>query len=272
MTGDNDYSHRESRRSFIKKGALGSGALALGLGATGSATANGEQDGRAAARDALMLKGELRPGALFRVVSPDLGQSTDVQALLGNNILDRYDVRRIEYLNTDEEVHFFPAGDAEVQQGEVYRFTQNITRSNDLPEPGVLDVTFEPFPEDITGEDNQLNPDDDFQLVDGGGDALVDISNFNPGALLLVTTDIIATAPRQGGLTVDTGEEYNSRLVEFLNTGEDFLVFPTDDATIEQGGVYLMRERDRTDTVAPNALVPITLDRVNKDDIPTPFV
>ncbi|WP_458188587.1 twin-arginine translocation signal domain-containing protein [Haladaptatus sp. NG-WS-4] len=74
MSENNDYdTESEERRSFMKKGAIGAGALALGLGSAGSASAQ-------EAREILVYTYDYHPGVQFRVVST-LEQSTTVRLL-----------------------------------------------------------------------------------------------------------------------------------------------------------------------------------------------
>ncbi|SIR88970.1 Tat (twin-arginine translocation) pathway signal sequence [Haladaptatus litoreus] len=60
------------RRSFMKKGALATGALALGLGSAGSASAQGQ--------NVLVYTYDYHPGVQFRVTA-SLEQSTTVRLL-----------------------------------------------------------------------------------------------------------------------------------------------------------------------------------------------
>jgi len=91
----NAISHRaDTRRTFIKKGAVTSGALMLGLSGSGTVAAqNGGGQG-------LMYTNEFNGDALFRVISPVLEQNPEVDT--DENIFNEYTTRRISYLNTDE--------------------------------------------------------------------------------------------------------------------------------------------------------------------------
>jgi hypothetical protein len=62
----------DDRRSFMKKGALATGALALGLGSTGTAAAQG--------RNVLVYTYDYYPNVQFRVIQ-QLEQSTTVRLL-----------------------------------------------------------------------------------------------------------------------------------------------------------------------------------------------
>lgn len=87
----------EERRSFMKKGALATGALALGLGSAGSASAQG--------RNVLVYTYDYHPQVQFRVVNA-LEQATTVRLLErpgGGNVPeisqpDEYDGYIIRYL------------------------------------------------------------------------------------------------------------------------------------------------------------------------------
>ncbi|WP_458185973.1 twin-arginine translocation signal domain-containing protein [Haladaptatus sp. NG-WS-4] len=69
---DTENVESKERRSFMKKGALATGALALGLGSAGSASAQGQ--------NVLVYTYDYHPGVQFRVVNA-LEQSTTVRLL-----------------------------------------------------------------------------------------------------------------------------------------------------------------------------------------------
>lgn len=271
MTKDSDTHPNESRRSFLRKGSLTTGVLAIGLSSTGGVAAqNGRAtNGQRSGPEALMVKDEFRPGALFRVKSQVLQQTPEIEGVAEGEIGNRYNVRIIEYLNTDEEVYFFPTKGAQVRQGEVYQFQSGFRMADD-PSESLITVGFEPFAQQLTNDENQLQPGSDLEVVEGGGKALVRVDNFIPGALIVITTGIIDFVPPADVQGSDIASEYDSRLAEFLNTGEDLLVFTAHAAEIEQGGVYVIR--DEFDITDPEGnLVTIELDRVRKSDVDDEF-
>lgn len=275
-----------SRRSFLKTGALTSGAFALGVAAPGFASSQEDPDGDdgtatatptttpdgdgADGGKALMFNNEFRPNARFRVKSPVLERNPDVEGVQEGDIWSDYNTRVIEYLNTNEEVFFFPADDAEVQQGQVYELNREFSLfADDTADEGVISVSFEPVGEDdvLFDDDNQLEPGTDYGITAGGGKALVHVSNFAPNGLLRVTSDVVDWVPRPAVQGSDIFSEYNSRHAEFLNVNDEFLLYPAHAAEIDQGAVYVMR--DEFDVTDPEGLlVTADLDRVNEDDLP----
>lgn len=288
MSDENDSSIEQfvnSRRSFLQKGALASAAAAVGLGGIGLSGAQDGDDGNetetpdetatpegetAEGGKALMFNDEFRPGAQFRVKSPVVEQNPDVMGVEEGNIFSEYNTRIIEYLNTDEDIYFFPAQDAEVEQGVVYELHDNFTLfDDDAADSGVIDVRFEPVAEDdilFPDRDNQLDPLDDFGIVEGGGKALVQASDFYAGALVEITSDVVEWVPRPDVQGSDIFSTYNTRHARYLNTNDEFRIYPAEAAEVEQGGLYVVR--DEFDITDPEGqLVTADLDRVNEDDL-----
>ncbi|WP_227354543.1 twin-arginine translocation signal domain-containing protein [Haladaptatus salinisoli] len=94
---DTENVESKERRSFMKKGALATGALALGLGSAGSASAQGQ--------NVLVYTYDYHPNVQFRVIQ-SLEQSTTVRLLSrpgGGNVPeisqpDDYNAYIIRYL------------------------------------------------------------------------------------------------------------------------------------------------------------------------------
>lgn len=276
----------ESRRGFLQKGALSSGAFAFGLGSLGftdsgvvmqtegnetetpgTETPVGTVD---EGGEALMFNDEFRAGAQFRVKSPVINEDPAIRNVAQDTVFGEYNTRAIEYLNTDEEVYLFPAEDAEVEQGVVYELHDEYFRFDDAsPDSGILDVRFERVPEEdvlVPDEDNRFEPMDDFDVVEGGGKALVDVRNFSPGALLEITSGVVEWTPGPDVQGSDIFSTYNTRHARYLNTNDEFLIYPAGAADVEEGGVYLMQnEFDVTDP--EGQLVTADLDRVDEDDL-----
>lgn len=274
-----------SRRSFLQKGAVGSGVAALGLGGMGltggqeddeTDTPSGDSEtdtpsGESAeGGKALMFNDEFRPGAQFRVKSPIIEQNPDVRGVEQGDIFSEYNTRIVEYLNTDEDVYFFPAHDAEVEQGVVYQLSDNFTLfEDDAADSGIIDVRFNPVDEEgilFPSGDNQQDPLDDFGLLDGGGKALIQASNFFAGALVQITSGVVDWTPRPAVQGSDIFSEYNTRHARYLNTNDEFLIYTAQAGEFEQDGIYLVR--DEFDITDPEGqLVTADLDRVNESDL-----
>lgn len=273
-----------SRRSFLQKGAVGSGIAALGIGGAGlSVGQEGTDDGTETGTEtetpdgesaeggkALMFNDEFRPGSQFRVKSPVVEQNPDVRGVEQGAIFSEYNTRIIEYLNTDEDVYFFPAQDAEVEQGVVYELHDNFTLfDDDAADSGVIDVRFSPVDEDeilFPGDDNRLDPQDDFDIIEGGGKALVQTGDFFAGALVQITSGVVDWTPRPAVQGSDIFSSYNTRHARYLNTNDEFLIYPAEAAEIDQGGIYMVRnEFDISDP--EGQLVTADLDRVNEADL-----
>jgi hypothetical protein len=265
---DSNFLDSDSRRSFMKKGALASGALSLGLGSVGGAAAQ-QSDDQAEGGKALMFNDEFRPGAQFRVVSPVLEENPDVRGVSQGSLWSEYNTRAIEYLNTNEQVMFFPAHAAETQQGQVYELERNFSLfSDDTNDQGIISVAFEPVDEDgiLFPDDGQLDPDEDFGLLDGGGKALLRGHDFHPGSLIRITSGVVSWTPREAVQGSDPFTGYNTRHAEYLNTGDDFLIYTAQGGQFQQGGVYVLeKEFDITDP--EGNLVTADLDRVNEEDL-----
>jgi len=265
-----------SRRSFLRKGALGSGVAALGIGGMGLSSGQ-EDDGTERPADeaaeggkALMFNDEFRPGSQFRVKSPVIERNPDVRGVEQGDIFSEYNTRIIEYLNTDEDVYFFPAQDAEVEQGVVYELRDNFTLfDDDAADSGVIDVRFEPVDDEdvlFPGEDNRLDPQDDYTLLDGGGKALVQAGDFFAGSLVEITSGVVDWTPGPAVQGSDIFSEYNTRHARYLNTDDEFVVYPAEDAEVERGGIYVIR--DEFDITDPEGqLVTADLDRVDESTL-----
>lgn len=273
-----EKTNRESRRGFMKKSALTSGGLAVGL--TGSVTAQATETTTGVGGDvdaggeALIFNDEFRPGTQFRVVSPVLEQNPDIGGGEQRGIWNEYNTRRIQYLNTNEEVYLFPAQDAEIEEGRVYELKGNFSLFADGAHGrDVLSVFFGPVGEDevlISDDDGQLDPGEDFEIVDGGGKALVRADSFYPGSLVQITSGVVEWTPREQVRGSDIFSAYNTRHAEYLHTNDEFLIYTAHDGEFEPGAVYMMR--DEFDITDPEGtLLTVDLDRVNRDDLDDGF-
>lgn len=267
MLEDDGLSSTESRRSFLKKGVLASG-VGVGLagcsqirgpleGADESDSATETDDGDGGGK-ALMFNSEFRGGAQFRVVSPVIEQHPKVEGVQEGNVWSDYNTRILEYLNVDEDVTFFPAHDAQVQEGQVYELHENFTLfADDTNDEGIIDVEFTPV-----GEDEVF--DEDFRIVeDGGGKALVRWNNYRPGAALTLISGVVEWSPGDELQEADILSEYNTRFAEWLNTGADFQIYLAQDATFNHEATYRMT--DEFDVTDPEGnLLTVDLERVER--------
>lgn len=233
----------EPRRWFVKAGALTSGALALGLsgGATAQQTETPTDDGvsdDAEYHQALTFNDEFRSGAVFRVLSPELEEQplTDTEAAI-----DDWSVRVIEYFNTQEEVYLLLPPAAQVEEGELYVFSDESSRATGISDDdNLVRVRYRPL-----GQEDfpfQLEEGEDFDLLDeGGGEAAVRPANFFSGALFRITSGPQGWVPEdieESGVFTD----YDTVHAEYLGTNDQFRFFPQEDAEIQQGRLYVMWE------------------------------
>lgn len=283
MTRKHTRFETDTRRSFLKKGALTSGALAFGLGSVGSAAAQqgDETTGQTDQAEALMFNDEFHAGAQFRVISAAIQRTPEFDGVQVNELPSAYNTRIIEYANTREEAYFFPAHErlgqgvfpasTAVEEGEVYEMSTEITQviGGDGDRGDLIRVSYQSVSEDerlITQDDNQLDPGEDFEVVGGGGKALVRGRNFSPGGLVRITSGVVEWTPRSDVQGSDIASEYNTRHAEYLNTSDEFLVYPAHGAEIEEGAVYVLR--DEFDITDPEGfLVTADLARVNESDL-----
>ncbi|WP_143423230.1 twin-arginine translocation signal domain-containing protein [Halegenticoccus soli] len=115
----------DSRRSFMKKGAVAAGALALGAGASGSVAA--QESG-----SVLVQANDFIPGARFRVTGSlpnsltiDLlqgGQGRDINAVQNPGDYQGWVIRYTETPTALYALMFNDPGDVNVSQGDTRRF------------------------------------------------------------------------------------------------------------------------------------------------------
>lgn len=171
----------DSRRSFIKKGALATGALALG--ASGNAAA---QRGSGQFEDegwqALTFIDNFHPNARFSFVSgvvewvPNYGDVRD-------SFFTDYNTYQIRWLNTDEVVPLFVAEDADIGEYDSdLGFVPDADDDPDQPQLYQMNQEWTPFGDNerlITVNANPVNEDDEddiletqdwWQISDSGSD------------------------------------------------------------------------------------------------------
>lgn len=262
MTEGNDARRGRSRRAVLRTGGVVSGGLALGLSGAGGADAD-EAPTRGTARQqypvgkALMFHDEYRPGARFRVVSPVVEERPDVEVVQNQDVWASARTRIVEYLNTGERVSFFPIEQADVEQGQVYELSPRTLSLFDR-EVGIVSCEYT-----LPGSGSDASATaEDFETVEGGGKALIAATNFQPGALFRVVSDVVDWTPRQNVQGSDVFSSYETRYGEYYNTSDEFLFYPAHSADFEKGAVYVMREE--FDVTAPEgALLTSDVDRVD---------
>lgn len=265
MTSDNplDRFRGQTRRSFVKKGALTSAVLGT---VSGTAVAEGEllQDGRRA----LMFAGAFRPGGIFRVESQALNQAP----FFANEPFRDYDPYIIEYRNTNEHVTMYVPSDVQIQEGDVYALSDRfeLFQEGNLP-AGVMRVSFEPVNEEqFDGDFNFDIGNEDFDVLDGGGKALVRWGNFFPGSFFRVVSGVVQPEPREDVRGSDIFSEYNTRHARFLGMNQNFVFYPAHEAEVEWGNVYQMT--DEFDITDPEGrLTTIDFERVDEQSLEDDF-
>lgn len=188
----NEESTSQSRRWFVKTGAVTSGALALGLSGGAAAqqtetpteepteTPSGDQPDW---RQAFMFSDEFHAGTVFRVVSPVL---EDPPAAETPPAVEDWSVRVIEYFNTNQEEYLFVPPDANLEEGELYRLGDQFVPATNGAR-GLMEVEYRPL--DAEELQFDLEEGDEFELLDeGGGEAAVRPRNFFTNTLFRVTS------------------------------------------------------------------------------------
>lgn len=208
--------------------------------------------------DGLMFTDEYYSEAQFRVTSPVLNEDPDIEGL--SEIWNDYNTRMIEYLNTNEEVYLFSTEDAEIEEGNVYEFGDNIS----LFDPGeLIAVDF-----GAIGDDDYTSPyrSDDYATTEGGGQALMRTQQFNAGALLQITSEVVEWSPREAVQGTDIFTAYNTRHAKYLNTNDQFTIYPAQDADIEMDTVYEVTDQFEITDAEAN-LVTADLEAIDEDEL-----
>ncbi|WP_254543494.1 twin-arginine translocation signal domain-containing protein [Halomarina pelagica] len=130
-----------SRRSFMKKGALATGAAMVGLSGTGSVAAQPDESGDQF--KALMYANDFHPNQRFRFVSDVIDYRPEEVDIA---LFSDFNTRLIEYVSTGDTVPFFPAQSAEVELDTVYSLSDSFALFENN-EDGVINVTYSPAQE-----------------------------------------------------------------------------------------------------------------------------
>ncbi|WP_408958771.1 hypothetical protein [Natrinema sp. 74] len=245
-----DTARSETRRRFVRAGATAASALAIGLPGTGSAQnrntttrqsegddSNGQGDTRF--KEVIATRETFFSGAIFRIVSPPLENAPVVQ---NPEAVRNYEVRVIEYFNTNEEGYIFVPPNVQVQQGNVYVFDDLLSdrTEREVPSPGLIQVEFRPLERsDLPFE---LDENEDFEILEnGGGEAAVRPDDFYSSALFEITSGAQGWVPQdveQSGLFT----AYNTVHARYLGTNQRFLLFAQEGAQTDTGRLYVMRD------------------------------
>lgn len=141
-----------TRRSAMKKGAVGAGGLALGLAGTGSAAAqqneSAQQDDddlfvNEETIDAAMYIGDFNPNGEFIITSDVIEWTPNVNENI-QGVFDQFNTHMIKYQNSNRQAQLFIAADAELppfnsQLGYVVDNDENYG-SNEQPQPELYTV------------------------------------------------------------------------------------------------------------------------------------
>lgn len=175
LTGDS------SRRSVLKNGVLATAGAGLAGASTGSGAAQIDDDDEVLEDQewdkAIMAVTQFQPRSRFIITSPVLQWNPDVEEIR-DNVWSEYNTRAIRYLNTNEQVLFWQAHEAEVPnyneeagyvvdaegdtfedgtpQPEIFRMRGDASIFGDS---GYVTVQFTPVGEDE--EDELLDDEDD---------------------------------------------------------------------------------------------------------------
>lgn len=139
-----------SRRTFVTRGTLAAGALALGLPGERAAA---QVDGDETQQRALLYRADFRPGGRFRAISPPIDwRPVGEEPLFEANLFEEFDTRAILYVEGDGDDDgnsgdddgsdddgesprfFFPSVDAEVQEDQLYELDEDATPVADAEE------------------------------------------------------------------------------------------------------------------------------------------
>ncbi|QRV14497.1 hypothetical protein [Haloterrigena salifodinae] len=165
----------ESRRTFLKKGAVvTAGASAAASGVTSAQEDDEERPGALeGAWEALIFQNDFHPEARFAIVSDTLDWSPNYGGI-DDSWFTGYNTRTIRWLNTGEHVQLFVADEADIGQYDVsLGYVPNQEEGSDRPlvfevspewspfdnDPRLTTINFSPVEEEI---ETQLLEGDDW--------------------------------------------------------------------------------------------------------------
>ncbi|WP_121820862.1 twin-arginine translocation signal domain-containing protein [Halostella salina] len=161
MTGD-------TRRSFMKKGAVA--AAGTGLAMSGTAAAQEGSGGLDDEWKALIQESNFHPNARFAIVS-DVVDWTPNYGDIQDSFFSDYNTRMIRWQNTGEVVPFWPANEANLGafDGEQGYVGDGDDSDDDHPQLFELNREWTPFgdnPDLITVSASPVNEDEEDELLD----------------------------------------------------------------------------------------------------------
>jgi len=172
MTDDTDQTLLsridDSRREFMKKGALATGALTLG--ASGTAAAQEDDDGILdEGWQALIFISNFHPNGRFVFVS-DVVDFTPNYGDIQDSFFADYNTYQIRWLDTDEVVPLFVAEDAPIgSYDEDLGFIPDEDDDQNQPQVYEVDQEWSPFGDNerlVTLDVSPLDEDDEDALLD----------------------------------------------------------------------------------------------------------
>lgn len=261
-----ERSPQRSRRTVLKAGGVATVASLLGF--SGSAMAQeGGDGGDGSSQDGMtawLFNDEVRPGSVFRVASPELADQPNVNEEVAGALPSGSTTRIIEYFNTAEEATMLLPSDSDVQEGELYQFTETMQFVEGGGGEGLVRAEFRPVQTEDFPFD--LSSNDDVEILDEGGEGAVRPRNFSAGSIFRVTSG------EQGWVPDDVAQsgyftEYNTRHAEYLGTDDEFLFFPQEDAEVETDALYTVEEEWELFDPVGN-LVAVEFSRVEGDSLP----
>ena len=262
MPDNAERSVQRSRRTVLK--ASGAATVASLLGFSGSAVAQEGGGDDQGGMTAWMFNDEVRPGAAFRVASPELADQPNVNEDVAGALPAGSTTRVVEYFNTQEEATLLLPEDADVEEGERYQFTETMQFVEGASGEGLVRVQFQPIEDDEFSFD--LVESDEVEILDEGGEGAIRPRNFSAGSIFRVTSGPQGWVPddiEQSGYFT----EYNTLHAEYLGTDDEFLFFPQEDAEVEIDALYTVeQEWEMFDPVGN--LVAVEFSRVEEDSIP----
>lgn len=189
MTGHDDEPDSDARRSFMKKGALATGALALGSAGTATAQDDDGIDLDEAGGKALITVDNFHPRGRFVFVSGVLDWNPSIPDV-DDSIWSQYNTYQIRWLGTNEIVPLWVAQDADVgEYDQDEGFVPDVGDDADEGQPqawemnqqwtplgdndAMITVQFGPVDEDqedaILDNDQWWGDDEDDETPTGGG-------------------------------------------------------------------------------------------------------
>lgn len=185
-----------TRRSVLKSGALATAGAGLAGATSGSGVAqegDGEGDGVVGDqnwRKGIMAVTQFQPTARFIITSPVIEWSPNVEEIQ-DNLWSEYNTRVVRYLNSNEQVLFWQAQDAQVpefnQQAGYVVDAEGDTFQEGRPQPEIFRMRAESSPLGASGYVTvnfaPVGEDEENQFFDDEGDVFFEDDNEDEGAV-----------------------------------------------------------------------------------------